>query len=256
MARTHPKFTRLYIDGYDLSTYTAQIGESGAEFDAAECIALSDECKNYLLGQPQISFGPVNGFLAPAVATGLHELMSPITTGAHNVMMAIGVGAIPAAGNPVFAWPMSQASYKGAPGDGVVAANIEFGGADYSLLPAGYNNPWGVLLHANSAETAVNTAIGIDDNGAASALGGVFSYQILSSNGTVTVKAQDAAVNNDGGFADLSGATSGSVNASVTPKSGCVAIGVAATVRRYLRWQIVFGTATTVTFLCSFSRKI
>lgn len=55
-------------------------------------------------------------------------------------------------------------------------------------------------------------------------------------------------------FAALSGATSGSIDASVTPVSGMVALGVTAAVRRYTRWQLAFGTATTATFVCGLIR--
>ena len=42
---------------------------------------------------------------------------------------------------------------------------------------------------------------------------------------------------------------------SVTPASGMVAISTTATVRRYLRWQISLGTATTATFALAFIRN-
>lgn len=259
MTRTHLKFIRAYVDGYDFSEYASSVGEIGATYPPAECVALTDACKNYLLGGPEIACGPINGYLAPSATTGWHEHMSAITTGAHNVMVAIGVLAVPAAGNPVFAFPMSQMDYKmTAATDEVVAANVSFGGADYSLLPTGFATCWGYLLHAKGAETAVNSAVGIDDPfafGASTTDGGTFHYQIFSSNGTVTVECQHATANSDGSFADLTGATSGSVDASSTPKSGSVATAATATVHRYLRWQIVFGTANTVTFACSFNRR-
>jgi hypothetical protein len=78
-------------------------------------------------------------------------------------------------------------------------------------------------------------------------------YQVFAGNGTATLKVQDAATNTNPSFADLSGATSGSVNCA-TPSAGVVAISTTATVRQYLRWQIVFGTATTVTFALAFVR--
>jgi hypothetical protein len=71
----------------------------------------------------------------------------------------------------------------------------------------------------------------------------------------LTLKVQDAATNSNGSFSDLSGATSGSITAAVTPQSGMVALGTTATVRRYLRWQLVFGTATTCSFTAAFIRN-
>jgi len=133
-----------------------------------------------------------------------------------------------------------------------MAVNIPFGAWDVANL-IDYEKPWGVLVHANGAETAVNSAAGIDDRGAATAACGYLVYQVFAGNGTATVKVQDAAINSDGSFSDLSGATSGVTDFS-TPAAGIVAIGTTATVRQYLRWQIVLGTATTVTFALSFCR--
>jgi hypothetical protein len=93
------------------------------------------------------------------------------------------------------------------------------------------------------------------DNGAASAKGGIFAYQLFSSDGAVTLSIDDAAANTgDGDFAALSGATSGELDASSAPVSGMVALATDATVRRYIRWQAAFGTATTATFALAFIR--
>jgi hypothetical protein len=83
----------------------------------------------------------------------------------------------------------------------------------------------------------------------------VFAYHIFSSDGTVTVKCQHASANNDGSFADLTGATSGSVDATSTPQHGLAALSTSLTVNRYLRWQISLGTATTVTFAAALIRN-
>ena len=76
-------------------------------------------------------------------------------------------------------------------------------------------------------------------------------YQVFSGDGTASIKVQDASTNSDVSFADL--LSSGSVNFS-TPKSGIVALAKTATVKRYVRWQIALGTATTVTFALAFVR--
>jgi hypothetical protein len=110
------------------------------------------------------------------------------------------------------------------------------------------------VLHPLGAETAASTAAGIDDT-AASSLGGIMVYHLMSSDGTLTIKVQEGAGNTDGDFADLSGATSGSIDASVTPVSGMVALSTTAAVKRYLRWQIALDTATTATFFVAFIRN-
>jgi hypothetical protein len=110
-------------------------------------------------------------------------------------------------------------------------------------------------LHASAAETGANTGTGIDDNGASSTLGGIFVYHLLSSDGTVTLTAQDATTNSNGSFSNITGATSGSIDATTTPQSGMIALGATSTVRRYLRWQLAFGTASTATFVMAFIRN-
>jgi hypothetical protein len=168
-------------------------------------------------------------------------------------MVAQGIRDAPAQGDPAFCGTFEQLNYMADPGAGMIAANLQFGGYDVTQL-INYSKPWGVLLRPLTATTAVNSAIGVDDNGAATSAGGWMMYQVTAGNGTATLKVQDAATNLDGSFADLSGATSGSVTCAAG-LSGVVAIGITATVRRYLRWQIVFGTATSVTFALAFIRR-
>ncbi len=249
--RTHLKHARFYADGYDLSGFVRQFGPLAVEFEAKADAALSDEVLNVLLDHGMLGVGELNAFL-DNTANGLHA----VTSGAgvkRVVLAALGIRSAPAQGDPAFCGEFAQLDYKAAPEmGGYVAANVSFGNADAVGAALAYAKPWGVLLHAKNAETAVNAASGVDDYGAATTRGGFLCYQLFSSNGTVTLKAQDSADN--ASFADLSGATSGSQDASSTPKAGIVALGTTATVRRYLRWQLVFGTATTATFALALVR--
>jgi hypothetical protein len=251
MARTHLKHFRAYVNGYDYSGYTRNTGPLNWSFSVEPDTALTDGVKNVILGQADITAGPISAFLDNTASTSIH---AGLTQATRDVFITWGRLTDPAAGDPVFAWRFEDAGYKVEPGTGFLAATLPLGGASYAGTLA-YEKPWGVLLHAKAARTAVNSATGIDDNGASSALGGVFAYQIFSSNGTVTIKAQHADTNTDGSFADLTGATSGVVNASTTPQYGMVALGTTLTVNRYLRWQLVFGTASTVTFACALIRN-
>lgn len=255
MTRSHLKHTRVYMDGVDISGYSRNVGALSWMFGAEADAALTDEVKNILIGQGEIAAGPVNAFLDNDAA-GLHALAGTGTTnrGTKNVMIAIGANAAPVAGDPMFAWKFEQTLYSVEQGSGFVAANVTFGGPSYSSTLT-YRRPWGYVLHAKSVRTAVNSSTGLDDNGASSALGGVFVYHLHSSNGTVTLKAQHASTNSDGSFADLTGATSGSIDATTTPASGMVALTTSLTVNRYTRWQLVFGTASTCTFTLGLIRN-
>jgi len=251
MTRTHNKHVRAYVDGTDLSGYSRSIGALAWTFDAEPDAAFTDEAKNIVMGKCDIQAGTLNAFLDNDTS-GLFTLANS-GYGTQNLMVAIGANASPAAGDPVFAWKFEQTAYSVEQGAGFVSVSVPFGGASYASTLT-YKKPWGRLLHAKGAETAVNTATGIDDS-ASSSYGGILVYHLFSSDGTVTLKVQDASTNSDGSFSDLSGATSGSINASVTPASGMVAISTTATVRRYLRWQISLGTATTATFALAFIRN-
>ena len=250
MSRTHNKHVRVYVNGYDLSGYTRQIGPLAQVFTVNPDAALTDGCKNITIGQADIQAGALNAFLDNDTA-GLYALANA-GTGTRNLMVAIGQNAAPAAGDPVFAWQMEQTAYTAEGGEGFTSANLPFGGASYASTLT-YAKPWGILHHAKGAETAVNTATGLDGTAQTTA-GGIFVYHLFSSNGTVTLKLQDASTNSNGSFGDLSGATSGSIDATTTPVSGMVALSTSATVKRYTRWQLVFGTATTATFAIAFIR--
>lgn len=253
MTRLNPKNVRVYSDGYDLSGYERSLSPVTWGYETSPDAAFSDECKNVVIGQPTIDFKSLDGFLDNDTA-GKFAIYSG-GSGTRNIMVVSGTANPAVAGDPVFAWTFEQNSYNVTPAlDGsFTAASLGLGGASYAGVLT-YSKPWGVLLHAKAAETAVNTAVGIDDKGAATTAGGIFFYQLFTSNGTVTLKVQDAATNSDGNFSDLSGATSGSIDATTTPVGGKVALTVSATVRRYLRWQLVFGTATTATFALAFVR--
>jgi len=259
MTRTHNKHIRAYVDGVDISGYTRQIGALSWMFGAEPDAALTDECKNVLIGQADIQAGPINAFLDNDAA-GLFVLAGSGTAdhGTRNLMVAIGANATPAAGDPIFAWKFEQIGYQVEKGAGFVAASIPFGGASYASTLT-YKRPWGVLLYPKAARTSAagaNTAVGIDDYGASPpSLGGVFCYHLFSSDGTVTLTAQEADTNLDGSFGAITGATSGSITAAVTPQHGMVALATNAAIKRYLRWQIAFGTATTATFAIGFIRN-
>lgn len=250
MARTIAKHWRIYGDGYDLSGYARTLGTLLWEYDVSEDAALSDAIKGGLPGHSRCGFGPLNGFFDNDAA-GLHALVSSPGT-KRTILIAGGFTAAPAQGDVIFTCQPEQLGHQLEQGDVFTNANATFGMTSRTADTLAYDRPWGVLLHANGAETAVNSATGVDDNGASSSAGGFMSYQLLSSNGTVTLITEDASTNSDPSFATL--ASSGSLDASSTPVAGFTALSTSATVKQYLRWQLSFGTATTATFVMGFVR--
>jgi len=250
--QTVKKWTRVYVNGYDMSGYTRSIGELQWEFDEAELTTLSDGVKGYMANQGNVSVGALNGVMDDTAVSGLHTVAAGLPGTPATVMVAQGIRAEPANGDPMFTGYCEIKNYKAEEDGGAAVVTMEFDQFSTTGL-INYARPWGFIAHAKGAETAANTAVGIDDNGAASALGGYMVYQVFAGDGTATLKIQDAATNTNPSFADLSGCTTGSIDCS-SVKHGLVAIGVTATVRQYIRWQIVLGTATTVTFALGFVR--
>lgn len=252
--RTVARWARVYADGYDLSGHVRAIGPLNWEFEAPVAAALADEVQTVLLGQATISIDSLNAFMDNTATTGMHIIASGAGV-PRVVMIPIGIRGVPAQGDPAFIGEFEQKGYLTSPVAGeYVAVDVPFADAPATAGHLAYKKPWGTLLHASGAETAVNTAVGVDDAGAQTTAGGYLCYQIFTADGTATVKIQDASTNSNGSFGDLSGATSGSVDASAAPKYGIVALATSATVKRYIRWQIVLGTASTVTFALAFVR--
>lgn len=256
--RTVLKHSRFYADGFDLSGHTRSFGPLVWEYDHAEDAALTDPVKGAYAGNANLTPTVLNGFFDNTATSGLHAVASGAGV-QRTVMIPIGIRAAPAAGDPVYVGQYTQTGYMAERDDNWVFANVPFGMASaIGAIRGQYTKPWGVLLHANADRTGANTAVGIDDNGAATANGGYLCYQIfaVAGTGTVTIKVQDAATNADGSFADLSGATSGAIGNAAVPIAGIVAIGNTATVRRYLRWQVSLSGITSVTFALAFVRSL
>lgn len=236
------------MDGYDVSGYVRSWG------------SLTNE--HAQVGEPAVG-DALNGFL-PGLATNvpgpISSMMDNTTSGFHDkfkaaneivvVSVAIGDKAIPASGDPVYAGEFELKNYL-ASGDEDIAISAEFTGSARATTLL-YPNPWGNVTHALSAETGANSSTADHDHGASSAFGGYMAYHMTTSDGAVTIKVQDAATNSDGSFSDL--LTSGSIDASGTPKTAIVPLAVTATVERYTRWQLALGGSGTATFFISFHR--
>ena len=248
------RWSRIYIDGFDMSGYTRDLGPLAWTYQESEQKAISDEVSGVLLDKASISPGTLNGIFDNTATSGIHAALSSAGV-MRDTLVAIGIQAEPAAGDPVFMGSFAHSGYTAAPAGADIALTCPFGKVSV-IEGMDYDQPWGVLLHANSAVTEANTAVGIDDNGTATTKGGYLMYQILSvvGEGDVTIKVQDAATNSNGSFADITGATSGEIAHTAVPCAGIIQLGTTATVRRFLRWQVVLDGITSVTFVLGFVR--
>lgn len=247
--RTVLRNWRAYVDGYDISGYTRSFGPLACTYEEGVDDAVTLTVKATMPGNATVMMGTLNGLFDNTATSGIHAVMKGAGV-TRNVMLACGIQTAPINNDPVFCGKFTQLGYYGEPDNNPVYASIPFGNTTDGAGNTAYARPWGVLLHAKAAETAANTATGLDQT-AQTTKGGYMMYQVFSGNGTATIKVQDASTNSDGSFTDL--LSSGSLDFS-TPKSGIVALAKTATVKRYVRFQIAFGTATTVTFALAFSR--
>jgi len=251
--RTVKRWQRIYIDGYDLSAYVYAVGPSFMEHEAAKSPAcFTDGVQGSLPGQPKITVSELKGVLDPTALTGLHARLNT-GTGALKIMHLVGMRAAPVAGDPVFCGVFQQGDYKEVDEDGFSAVTIKIGDWDVNSL-INYANPWGILLHANGAETGANTGSGIDCI-AATSKGGWLMYQVFAANApgaTATLSVDDSANGSD--WLALLDATTGSIDVGTAPVAGIIATHTDHTIRQYLRWQLALGSATSVTFALTYMR--
>ena len=246
--RTVKRWSRIYADGYNLSSEVGSIGSLPWEYDFEAYAALDWEVKGGLPDQVNLGAGPVNGLFSQETGGTLQAVLTPGAD--RHVMVPIGFLAPPAMGDPVYCARLLETTGKLTPGTGLMTGSWEF--APSILGDMKYTRPWGVLLNPLVNRTAVNAAAGVDGLAATTA-GGFMAYQVMSGAGagSVVLKVQDSANNAD--WLDLAGATI-SVASGAIPAAGHVQLGVTATVRRYLRWQLVFTGMTGVTFALAFVR--
>ncbi len=255
--RTLDKHSRVYVDGFDLSGFSRAIGPLEITHEEADMtVTMSDTVKGYLRNRTQVNLGVLNALLDNTATTGIHAVLAASGV-SRTVIVAKGIRAAPADGDPAFGGTFIHKGYQVETPGGAVVLTVPWSGWAADAATLDYAHPWGALIHASGAETGANTAnSGIDNpEEGATALGGFFVYQVLAAAGsstmTATLSVDDSADNSS--WIALSGATSGSIACNVR-SAGIVAIGTADTVRRYLRWQLALGTATSVTFVSAFMR--
>lgn len=257
--RTVLRFWRVYCDGYDLSGQARTIGPLETTFDEGMDDAMSNPIKGVLPGQAVVKVGTLNGIFNNTATSGIHAAMSGYAGTDRVVSVALGIQAAPAEGDPVFAGQFEQLGYAGKGDEPIATVSVPFGNSSALSGNLYYAQPWGILLHALSAATAVNTANGYGGDGQTTK-GGWMAYHVSTAAGsgamTATIKVQDCATAG-GTYSDLLSSGSLSLGSSGTfsgPIGGIVALTPTATVESYTRWQIVLTLATSVTFAVSFHR--
>lgn len=255
--RTVKKHIKAYIDGYDLSGDVMSVGPLSVKHDAELIAGLDWDVKSGLPGRAEVTIGTVNTILHTKATTDAGHNVLPTRQGDQVVVMIpVGMRADPVQGDPAFIGWFDMGGYMSNMDQDIVTVSVPLDkwSVDSGILS--YSKVWGKLLHAKSAVTTANSAVGIDDNGASSSAGGWLQWQIFAVEGTgnVTIKVQEATTNSDGDFGDLTGATSGAIAHTAIPAAGIVQLSTTAAVKRYLRWQVVLDGITSATFALTFVR--
>jgi len=246
---------RVYIGGRDMSCYSRSFGPLSCTFDEGIDDAICLAVKGTWTGNATVGMGTLNGLFDNTATIGIHEAMKSVGL-SRNVLIAAGIQGAPANNDPAFCGQFVQSGYEAGASENPVTATIPFANTSGLASNLNYARPWGTLLHALKAETAANTAVGLDQL-AETALGGYMMYHVTAAAGagamTGAVKVQHSTTTNlDGSFTDL--LSSGTVNCSGGGVSGVVALAKGATVGRYVRFQTAFTLATSITYTLAFVR--
>lgn len=248
--RTVSKYLRVYVDEHGtFNDDFFSIGPLVNEFDAPMGAAFSDEIKNAKggLGQGSISMGSLNGYLHTG-ASDLHENLGAGGV-ARIVSVLFGIRAVPAQGDPCFSAHMNQGAYNTQDiSDGSILAvtmplETVYAPAEMTTKALGY-----VLDPGALARTAVNASGGVD-NAVESTAGGLAFLHLLVTDGTCTFSVQHSVDDADWStfltFAIAGDAVGSEIKATALPTT---------TVKRYTRWQLALGTATSVKFVMTLVR--
>lgn len=98
--RTVAKYVRVYVDGYDVSGNTRSIGPAAWTFPQVDCGSLADILQGYLPGQPDVNVGALNAIYDNTANTGIQAVGSSGPGTTRSVIIAQGIRADPAIGNP------------------------------------------------------------------------------------------------------------------------------------------------------------
>ncbi len=240
--RTLKRWARVYCDGVDLSGFCSEIGPLETTFDEAELLAVSDGVRGVLPNTPNISIGTLNAVYDNTATSGLQAVMGGAGV-TRDVLVALGIRAAPAEGDPCFMGVWNQLGFTMVPGV-AVTATIPIGMWDINAGPD-YSKAWGTFLHTNDAATGLNTGTGVD-GGAATAAGGWMMYHItaVAGTGTVAIKVQDSTEAVNGSFGDITDATSGAIAHTAVPASGIIQLGTTAAIKQFLCTQFLFVART------------
>lgn len=239
--KTLGKYSKIYIDGYDISG-DSNAWNVGLTFPEAGLTTVASTQGEYLCEIPKVS-GEVKTWLNATASTGSFDrLKTPAT---RNLCIALGIMAVPAVGDPAFCAQVSQMDVRAETVlNSAVKADAKFSGAGPATSQV--NNIYGVVLHANAQETATTTSTSVN-NGAASTAGALCFLQVTAAGGSWAFTVEDSA--NNSTFATI--ATFSSNGSAITSEVQAVS----GTVRQYVRC-VATRTSGNATYFCAIVRGL
>lgn len=253
--RTLNKWLKVYGNGYDLTGYTRSVGPLPWVFDAPDLTVINSDIRNFLLGQPAIGPLAINTILDNTAVSGSHTLAYANTV-LWDIMIPIGIRAVPAMGDPVYMGKFPQKSYLPAEDGGTITASIDFGQWDAGDLTV-YRQPWGQLAAPWADYTGANSSAGYTDGSLDTTAGGYMMYQVFNytTAGTFTISMQDSPDNTPANFGAMATPlTTGALSTALIPCAGIVELPRTAAVKDYLRYQLSLTTTTHLWMAVAFVR--
>lgn len=255
--KTHTRFCRMLLGGYNLSGDARTLGSVGVTYDTDDIQGWSDTLMQYVMGHGVVSFGPFEAsFSNTAAATGPTDpgshIVIPALIGTESTIatFAVGIREAPTIGAPAFSHRCVPRDYTAPVANGAVRINADFSTA--SSTQSSNAKRWGQLLAVGTSVSST-TNNGSLDNGASSSSGGIAVLHLTQSAGAMgsnswVIKVQHSA--NDSTWADLVtfSATGAAVAAEWDDTSAT------STVNRYLRAQATKSAGTDIVYWVNFIR--
>lgn len=253
MGEIHGSLTRIYANGYDLSTLFRET-EAGRERDLVDATGYAVTDTRHIASPQASGMISAGGMLDVDESTGAAAAHDTLRTAAENT-----------AGDTVVVW-MGRDTTAGDPGFAILGSipqhKIQQPLSDIvkTMLEAKSNrSAWVNSLHPKAARTTAHTTTGID-NGAATTYGGLAIAQVFALTGTTPVlglkvqHSSDSTNGTDGTWVDLVSFTA--INAAGVTAGYRSTGRVTGTVNRWLRvvLSVTSGSLSSCTFAVQFGR--
>lgn len=182
--KTHSRYLRMLVNGYNLSGDMRSISAFGVELDQDDATGWSDDAMQYLAGRGRVLLDGFTAILNNEVAS-----TGPTIAGAHSVLSSgtevygsvfIGIRSAPAVGNPAFSAVFEKTAYS-VNGDAVPMVQATLGGS--AVLPSSLS-VWGHVLAAGAELTATTAGASVD-NGASSTGGYIAFLHVTQTAGAI-----------------------------------------------------------------------